>query len=128
MLLSLGIPSRLKISSIAFMSILIPGEINMSSVLEFPLQIASKPDQNERDCFEKNLEKHSSNKLCEIIAAFRYLGVMRREAILSMEELSKRRAAGSDFGYENEISRLIGNLPKIDLNLSDIFKKFKFPL
>lgn len=71
------------------------------------------------------ISSFSEQKLCDIIVSFRYLGIMETEAILSMEELSRRRDNGSDFLYEQKIDDLLQNLPKIELNLNDIFANFK---
>lgn len=72
--------------------------------------------------FQENIPKTSNNKLCEIVVANRYLGVMREEAIMCMEELAKRRANGDNFDYENHIEQLIKTLPKIHLDMSKIMK------
>lgn len=73
--------------------------------------------------FTKNIEKFSNNKLCEIVVANRYLGIMRDEAIASMQELAKRRVAGDEFAYEQHIEQLLSSLPKINLDLNQIMKK-----
>ena len=73
--------------------------------------------------FKNNIDKFSNNKLCEIVVANRYLGIMRDEAIASMEELAKRRAAGEEFAYEQHIEQLLSSLPKINLDLNQIMKK-----
>lgn len=72
--------------------------------------------------FEQNIPQMSSNKLCEIIVANRYLGVMRDEAIMCMEELAKRRTAGDGFEYEKHIDLLMQSLPKIRLDMAKIMK------
>jgi hypothetical protein len=73
--------------------------------------------------FYDNLPKMSNSKLCEIVVANRYLGAMREEAIASMQELAKRRAAGDTFEYEKHIDELLAGLPKFDLDLTKIMKK-----
>ena len=77
---------------------------------------------------EKNISQFSNEKLCEIIVSFRYLGLMREEAVICMTELSNRRVAGSIFNYEKGIQDIIDSLPKIDIDLNDMFKKFKVSL
>jgi len=72
--------------------------------------------------FQENVPKMSNNKLCEIVVANRYLGTMRDEAIMCMEELAKRRANGDIFDYENHIDQLIKTLPKIHLDMAKIMK------
>lgn len=74
--------------------------------------------------FKKNIDKHSNNKLCEIIVAHRYLGLMKESAIASMEELATRRTNGDQFEYEKHIDDLFSTLPKINLDLHSIVKKF----
>jgi hypothetical protein len=72
--------------------------------------------------FKINISQMSNNKLCEIIVANRYLGIMREAAILSMEELARRRTVGDDFRYEDHIEKLMSTLPKFDLDLNKIMK------
>ncbi len=67
----------------------------------------------------------SDDKLCEIIVTFRYLGVMKDESLLAMEELYKRRLNGSQFKYEQTIDELLSQLPKIDIDINKLLKKFK---
>lgn len=83
-------------------------------------------DYNE-DEFRKNLPSMSGEKLCEIIVCFRYLGLMKEESILAMEELASRRGSGDDFNYEEKIDELILNLPNIniDLDINKLLKSFK---
>lgn len=72
--------------------------------------------------FKDNLPKTSNTKLCEIVVANRYLGVMREEAIMCMEELANRRAAGDVFEYENHIEKLLASLPKFNFDAKNLFK------
>jgi hypothetical protein len=73
----------------------------------------------------------SSYKLCEIIASNRYLGIMRSEAIICMEELARRRLLSDDFKYEEYISEVFNKFPKFKLDTSKLFdisgliKKYK---
>lgn len=71
---------------------------------------------------ESNIKDMSNNKLCEIIVANRYLGLMRDEAILCMQELAARRTNGDVFDYENHIDMLMKSLPKINLDMAKIMK------
>lgn len=59
----------------------------------------------------KEIDKYSSQKLCEIVASSRYLGALKEEAILCMQELSRRRTSGDNFDFETEIDKIKGNLP-----------------
>lgn len=74
------------------------------------------------DEFKNTLQIISNNKLCEIIVANRYLGVMREEAIASMEELARRRVNGDEFKYESHIEQLLESLPKFNLDISNVIK------
>lgn len=61
-------------------------------------------------------------KLCEIIVANRYLGIMKDEAILCMQELARRRALGDEFEFEKYVEDLQEKLPNIKLNMDNIVK------
>lgn len=74
-------------------------------------------EDNNND-FNKNLSSFSNEKLCEIVAAYRYLGIMKNEAISSMEELAKRRLNGDQFNFEDKIIELQKDLPQINIDLS----------
>ena len=73
--------------------------------------------------FFTNVPKFSNNKLCEVIVANRYLGIMKDEAIAAMQELAKRRGSGDSFEYEKHIDELLAALPKFDLDINKIMKK-----
>lgn len=77
---------------------------------------------NDIDEFKKTLQIISNNKLCEIIVANRYLGIMKDEAIASMEELARRRTNGDDFKYESHIDQLLESLPKFNLDIANVIK------
>lgn len=76
--------------------------------------------EEEKQEFINNLNKFSNTKLCEIVITNRYIGVMRDEAVLSMEELVKRRNNGDNFDYETYIQQEFEKLPKLDLDLNKI--------
>jgi hypothetical protein len=63
-----------------------------------------------------------ATKLCEIIVAHRYLGIMKDEAILCMQELARRRGLGDDFQFEEYIKALQEKLPKLKLDVEKIMK------
>jgi hypothetical protein len=63
----------------------------------------------------------SSFKLCEIIASNRYLGIMKNEAIICMEELARRRLLSDDFGYEEHIKEIFDKFPKFKLDVQKLF-------
>jgi hypothetical protein len=73
--------------------------------------------------FKNKLSQTSEEKLCEIIATNRYLGIMKDAAILSMQELATRRQNGNIYPYEEKIEKIIKSLPPIDLKIKSIFQK-----
>lgn len=75
----------------------------------------------ENEDFDLNITSFSSEKLCEIIATFRYLGMMKDYAIKSMEELSKRRDAGDQFNFETRVNEILQSFPTFKLDLKKIF-------
>jgi hypothetical protein len=75
------------------------------------------------DEFNANLKQYSNDRLCEVIVSYRYLGIMRDEAILAMEELAVRRSNGDEFLYEQRIEELMKDLPQINVDLNQIFKQ-----
>jgi hypothetical protein len=75
----------------------------------------------ENEDFEANIKHFSSEKLCEIIATFRYLGMMRENAIKSMEELALRRTNGDQFDFETRINEIFQSFPAFKLDLKKIF-------
>ena len=70
--------------------------------------------------FKLNLEKTNSIKLCEIVATFRYIGIMKEQALLSMIELASRREKGEVLDYEAKITEIVAGLPKINLDLRSV--------
>lgn len=72
---------------------------------------------------KSSLPGFSSDKLCQIVVAHRYLGFSEDLAILAMEELGKRRVAGDSFDFESCIDSSLAQLPPLNFNFSDI-KKF----
>lgn len=67
-----------------------------------------------------DLKSFPSEKLCEIIVAFRYLHILKEEAVQSMNELSLRRLNGEVFNYEEFIDNALKELPKLSLGLKKI--------
>jgi hypothetical protein len=78
--------------------------------------------------FQANVVSMPSIKLCEVIATFRYIGLLRNEALISMAELSRRRILGDEFVFEDEIDRVLAELPKIKKDLQSMFKIPSFNL
>ena len=67
--------------------------------------------------FDTNRTQFTNEKLCEIIVAYRYLGIMKDQAIAAMEELATRRTNGDQFQYEARINDLMRELPSIDIDM-----------
>jgi len=76
------------------------------------------------DEFKIKIASAETVKLCEIVATFRYLGCMKDEALICMVELARRRVAGDDFAFEEQIETLLRELPIFKKDLSS---KFKLP-
>lgn len=70
--------------------------------------------------FKTKLATATGDKLCEIVVANRYLGIMQEEAVLCMEELARRRDAGDPFEFEKKIEELHATLPKFKLDMKQI--------
>lgn len=66
------------------------------------------------------ISNYSSEELCNLIIAFRTLGVAKSAAIVAMEELAKRRLNGEIFNFEQYISDEVAKMPKLDINYSSI--------
>jgi hypothetical protein len=69
---------------------------------------------------------YTSEKLCEMIVCDRYFGCFRDVAIICMEELARRRAAGDVFNFESHIDEAYKKLPKLDFkipNLRDVMQQ-----
>jgi hypothetical protein len=77
----------------------------------------SNSDLTAFDEFKAKLPTTDKEKLCEIIACFKYLGCLKEEALACMVELAARRKNGDDFNFEERIQKMIESLPifKIDL-------------
>lgn len=75
----------------------------------------------ELTAFQIKIGTVSSFKLCEIIASNRYLGIMKAEAIICMEELARRRLLLDDFLYEECINDIVSKFPKFKLDVSKLF-------
>jgi hypothetical protein len=70
--------------------------------------------------FKMKLPAATSEKLCEVVVASRYLGIMHEEAIFAMQELSRRRDLGDEFNFENKIEEIYTSLPKFKLDMKEI--------
>ena len=65
----------------------------------------------------------SNEKLCEIVVVNRYLGLMKEEAVVCMEELATRRANGDTFEFEKQIDNVFNTLPKFKLDMKKILNQ-----
>lgn len=70
--------------------------------------------------FKTKLPTAPNEKLCEIIVASKYLGIMKEQAILCMEELARRRAAGDTFNFEQHIDKTLNDLPNYKINMKEV--------
>lgn len=69
---------------------------------------------------KNNIANFNSKKLCQIIVCNRYLNLNKELALLSMEELSKRRSNGDQFDFESYIEESLSELPALNFKLPDI--------
>jgi len=60
---------------------------------------------------ENDIKNLNSEKLAEIIITFRYLGLLKEQSILAMQELMNRRNSGDGFQYEDFIEKELKSLP-----------------
>lgn len=74
---------------------------------------------------KNNINIYGMEKLCDIIIAYRYLGMFKDLYKPCMEELSKRRDSGDQFNFEDYIENNIKELPKIEFNISDLTEMLK---
>lgn len=72
------------------------------------------------EVIRKNVPTYNSQKLCEMIICDRYFGCYRDIAVMCMEELAARRAAGDMFDFEGQIEKGLMGLPKLNLKNMDI--------
>lgn len=72
------------------------------------------------DDLKKNITIYSSYKLCDIVIAYRYLGMFKNLFMSCMEELGKRRSSGDNFDFEAYIDNNLLEMPKIDIKGIDI--------
>lgn len=72
--------------------------------------------QESVETYKLNVDKFTDTKLCEVVATFRYIGMMKEEALASMVELARRRMLGDDFPFEQKIDEIYNSLPKIKLD------------
>lgn len=93
------------------------------------LDLEELPDVGEDDGTDLfDAPNETSEALCDIVIAYRYVGVLRDRALVCMQELAKRREAGDQFSFESYIEQELAKLPKFDLmapmsGLPNIFPK-----
>jgi 3-oxoacyl-[acyl-carrier-protein] synthase III len=63
---------------------------------------------------------YSSEKLCEMIVADRYLGISSEVSVMCMEELANRRIAGDTFQFEKYIDETFKSLPVLNFAMPDL--------
>jgi hypothetical protein len=77
---------------------------------------------------KKNMPTFTSDKLCQIIVAYRYLKYNKELAVFAMEELSNRRLNGDIFDFESYIEATLKELPPLSFTLPDfrtVFSQYK---
>lgn len=77
------------------------------------------PDREPAD-FATEILRMTNEKLCEIVVAYRYIGMLKEQSIMAMEELGNRRKNGDTYEYEAEIDKMQQGLPKIKLDMREI--------
>ena len=80
----------------------------------------NKPTTIDTGSVKKNVNKFSSQKLCEMIACVRYFGMNTDLSVICMEELAARRLAGDTFSFEEVISKCYNELPPLNLDSPDL--------
>lgn len=80
----------------------------------------SKPTTIDITSVKKNVNKFTSQKLCEMIACVRYFGMNVDLSVICMEELANRRLAGDTFSFEEVINKCYTELPPLNLDSPDL--------
>mgnify|MGYP001158804191 CR=1 FL=1 len=73
----------------------------------------------------EEIENLTSDKLCDIIVTYRYLGINKDLALEAMNKLSERRVFGDNYQFESVIENKIKELPKIETSVFDLQSIFK---
>lgn len=106
---------------------------NQSSI---PPEDLNEPELNEEELdfsktvidledFKNNLMNFPSERLCEIVVSFRYLGILEQEAIIAMNELAHRRTEGEQLHYEEKIEEMLKSLPQVNMDLAKVLKSIR---
>lgn len=77
-------------------------------------------DTVSKESIKDNIVNFSSEKLCQLVIAHRYLKYDEELSILAMEELGKRRVSGENFDFESYIENCLSQLPPLKFNLLDL--------
>lgn len=72
------------------------------------------------DQIKDKINTFTSEKLCAIIACFRYLKYNQELTLLAMQELAIRRQNGDQFDFESTIENYYSKLPVINTTPTDI--------
>jgi hypothetical protein len=75
------------------------------------------------DIDDANIEdvtQFSTQKLCDIIVCYRYLGLNKDLSIKCMAELGVRRAKGENFDFEFYIDNALKDMPVLDFQMPDL--------
>ena len=77
---------------------------------------------NDLTAFRENLPNMTDEHLCGVIVSFRYLGLLREQSLMAMEELAKRRANGDTFQFEEFVEEKLKTMPKLNTDMRSILK------
>lgn len=69
---------------------------------------------------KEKLPTYTPEKLCEMVVCDRYFECYKEVALMCMEELSNRRAAGDVFDFETYIENSFNELPKLEFTIPDL--------
>jgi len=82
---------------------------------------SSLEDNSNKDPLkEADIADCSNEHLCSIVASNRYLKINPHMEIICMQELSRRRANGDNFLFENKINEYLSSFTPINSNIPDI--------
>ena len=90
---------------------------------ELDSEIDDVSDLTEEELYN-NISNFTSEKLCEIVVIYRYLGMYKDLSIKAMEELMNRKS-NDNFDFENYINNKLDSYPKLSIKIPDLSNIFK---
>lgn len=91
---------------------------NLDQILDSEEPSISSEFSNEE--IKESMPTFESDKLCQIIVAYRYLKYNEELALCAMQELASRRAKGDTFDFEKYIEDTLKELPPLNFTLPDL--------